>query len=67
MGCDRGIDAEQIGDREMTAILSIPPCKQEVRDPARLPGVGPSDLDQPVEGIARGGFAEGSLVPGIRL
>lgn len=67
MGRDRRVDAEQIGDWEMTAIIAIPPGKQEVRDPPRLTGVGPSDLDQPVEGIARGGFAEGSVVDGIRL
>ncbi len=67
VGRDRRIDAEQIGDREMTAILAIPPGKQEVRDPPRLAGVGSSDLDQPVEGIARGSFTEGALVHGIRL
>ena len=61
------VDAEQIGDWEMTAIIAIPPGKQEVRDPSRLTGVGSSDLDQPVEGMARGGVAEGSLVHGISL
>src|SRR3546814_19989968 len=37
---DRRIDADEIGEREMSTILAVPPRKEEVRHAPRLPGVG---------------------------
>ena len=34
VGRDRRVDAEQIGDREVPAILAVPPGQKEVCDPA---------------------------------
>src|SRR3546814_12806871 len=61
---DRRIDAEEIGEREMSTILAVPPRKAEVRHAPRLPGVGTGHVDEAVERVLCGRFAERSFVHG---
>src|SRR3546814_14135051 len=45
---DRRLDAEEIGEREMSTILAVPPRKEEVRNAPRLLGVGTGPVDEAV-------------------
>lgn len=47
----RHIDAEQICDRKMAAVVPVPPGEQEIGDAARLAIVGARDINQVAEGI----------------
>src|SRR3546814_12169886 len=58
----RRIDAEEIGEREMYTILAVPPRKEEIRNAPRLPGVGTGHVDEAVERVLCGSFADRSSV-----
>src|SRR3546814_16844969 len=67
VGRDRRVDAEQIGDRKVPAILAVPPGQQDVCDPEGLSGVGSGNCVEAHEGVVCGGLAEGSLNPAFML
>src|SRR3546814_19701384 len=46
----------------MSTILAVPPRKEEVRHAPRLPGVGTGHVDEAVERVLCGRFAERSFV-----
>src|SRR3546814_5499437 len=46
IGRDRIIDAEQIGDREMTPIVAVPPGEEEIGGTACLAGIALRQREQ---------------------
>src|SRR3546814_1886234 len=59
---NRRIVAEEFGEREMSPIRAVPPRKEEVRHAPRVPGVGTGHVDEAVERVLCGRFAERSFV-----
>jgi hypothetical protein len=47
---DVTVDTEEIRDGEMSPIVAIPTCQQEVCSAFALPGVGPGEVDEPFQG-----------------
>src|SRR5436305_997783 len=47
--CHVDVEAEHVGDLEMTKLRAIPPGHQKVRDAARLPGVAHGERDKPCQ------------------
>lgn len=54
------VEREQVGDREIAELGSVPPGHEKSRDPPRLPGIGQGERNEPVESDQRAAAVGGN-------